>query len=54
MDPLPDHAAFKLGKGARHLKHELAGRRRGVDGLLIEVKIDAASFEGLHGADRAP
>jgi hypothetical protein len=42
MDTLPDHAALKLGKSAVDLKHELAGRRGGVDRLLIEVHIDAA------------
>src|SRR6516165_10790974 len=31
MDSLADHAALEFGKGARHLKHELAGGRRRVD-----------------------
>jgi hypothetical protein len=35
MDSLADHAALKLGKSARHLKHELAGRCGRVDRLLI-------------------
>src|SRR5215469_11133003 len=35
IDSLPDHAALEFGKGARHLKHELAGRRGRVDRLLI-------------------
>jgi hypothetical protein len=35
-------AALKLGKSAADLKNELAGRRGGVDRLLIEVQIDAA------------
>jgi hypothetical protein len=50
VDPLTDHAALKLGKSAADLKHELAGRRGGVDRLLIEVQIDGA---GLQGLDRA-
>jgi hypothetical protein len=33
MDPLPDHAALKLGKGANDLKHQLAGWRCGVNEL---------------------
>jgi hypothetical protein len=32
---LHDHAALELGKHAHHLKHRLAGRRRGVDALLM-------------------
>jgi hypothetical protein len=35
IDSLPDHAALEFGKGTRHLKHELAGRRGRVDRLLI-------------------
>src|SRR6516225_1871271 len=50
VDALPDHAALKLGKRTADLKHELAGRRRGVDRLLVEVEIDAA---GLQRLDRA-
>jgi hypothetical protein len=30
MDPLPDHAALKLGKGTNDLKHQFAGWRCGV------------------------
>src|SRR4051812_22570514 len=29
--PFHDHRTFELGKHAHHLKHRLAGRRRGVD-----------------------
>src|SRR6516165_4215317 len=50
VDALLDHAALKLGERAADLKHELAGRRRGVDRLLVEVQIDAA---GLQRLDRA-
>ena len=39
-----------LNDAAADLKHELAGRRGGVDRLLIEVQIDGA---GLQGLDRA-
>ena len=45
MDPLPDHAALKLGKGADDLKHQLAGWRCGVDGLLVDKKINSTVFE---------
>ena len=38
--PLDDHAAFELGKHANHLKHGLAGGRRGVDALLMQGKVD--------------
>jgi len=43
-DSLPDHAAFEFGKRAADLKHQLAGRRSGVDRLPVEVQIDAASL----------
>jgi hypothetical protein len=36
-DTLADHAALKLGKGARDLKHEQPGRRGRVNRLLVEV-----------------
>src|SRR5215831_14809188 len=39
---LPDHAALKLRKSTADLKHELTGRRGGIDRLLIEVQIDGA------------
>jgi hypothetical protein len=42
---LADHAALKLGKGARDLKHEPPGRRGRVNRLLVEVQIDAASLQ---------
>jgi hypothetical protein len=32
---LADHGALELGKHAAHLEHGLAGRRRGVDALLM-------------------
>jgi len=51
-DALPDHAALKLGERAADLKHELAGRRRGVDRLLVEVEIDAAGLQRLDGAQQ--
>ena len=35
IDSLADHAPLKLGKGARDLKHQLAGWRGGVDRLLL-------------------
>jgi DNA invertase Pin-like site-specific DNA recombinase len=34
-DTLADHAALKLGKGARDLKHEPPGRRGRVDGKQL-------------------
>jgi hypothetical protein len=48
MDPLPDHAALKLGKGANDLKHQLAGWRCGVNELLVDEKINPTVFEMLH------
>ena len=37
---LADDRALELGKHAEHLKHRLAGRRRGVEALLMQVKLD--------------
>ena len=48
MDPLPDHAALKLGKGANDLKHQLAGWRCGVNELPVDEKINPTVFEMLH------
>jgi hypothetical protein len=50
IDALSDHAALKLSKCARDLKHQLASRRGGVDRLLVEVQIDTADLQRL---DRA-
>src|SRR5439155_27299760 len=35
-DAFLNHGAFELGKYAHHLKHRLAGRRRGVEPLLAQ------------------
>ena len=50
VNALTDHAAFKLGKSAADLKHQLACRGGGVDRLLVEVQVHAA---GLQRLDRA-
>jgi hypothetical protein len=34
------HGAFEFGEHAHHLKHCLAGGRRGVDRLLVKVQVD--------------
>ena len=36
LDPLLDHRALELGEYAHHLKHGLAGGRRGVEALLVQ------------------
>ena len=45
FDPLPDHDALELGKHAAHLKHGLASEGRGIDPLLVEIKIDVLGME---------
>jgi hypothetical protein len=40
-DTLLDHGAFKLCKNPHHLKQGLAGRRRGVQALLMQEQVDA-------------
>jgi hypothetical protein len=43
--PLDNHAALELGKHAHHLKHRLAGGRRGVDALLMQEQLDAEAVQ---------
>ena len=50
LDPQPDNRSLELGKGARDLKDKLSHWRRRVDGLLIQVKVDADRLKVL---DRA-
>src|SRR6516164_4307379 len=50
LDPQPDNRSLELGKGARDLKHKLSHWRRRVNGLLIQVKVDADRLKVL---DRA-
>jgi len=37
---LADDRALELSEDAEHLKHRLAGRRRGVEALLMQVQLD--------------
>jgi hypothetical protein len=39
-DSFLDHGALELGKYTHHLKHGFAGRRGGVDPLLMQIQID--------------
>jgi hypothetical protein len=39
----------QLGEGAGDLKHELPGRRGGVERLLVEVHVEAAMLQRLEG-----
>src|SRR6516225_4358743 len=52
VDALLDHVALKLGERAADLKHQLACRCGGVDRLLVEVHVNAASMQGLKGAQQ--
>ena len=52
VDPLPYHAALKLGESTADLKHQLACRCSGVDRLLIEVQINAARLQRLDGGQQ--
>src|SRR5215471_14666947 len=40
-----DHGALEFGEYAHHLKHRLAGGRRGVNSLLVQVQIN---FKGMN------
>ena len=50
LDLLSDHRSLELGKGTGDLKHKLSHRRGRVDGLLVQVEIDA---DGLKVLDHA-
>ena len=59
-DSFLDYAALELGKDAHHLEHRLAGRRRGVETLLVQEQVDPESMQfgqeaqqGLAGCGRA-
>jgi Bacteriophage Sf6, terminase small subunit-like len=39
--PLLDHGPLELGEHAHHLEHGPAGRRRGVQALLVKEEVDA-------------
>jgi len=38
--PLLDHRSLELGEHAHHPEHRLAGRRSGVEALLVEEQVD--------------
>src|SRR5215831_911058 len=39
-DTFLDHGALEFSEHAHHLKHRLAGWRRGVDSLLVQIQVD--------------
>jgi hypothetical protein len=51
LDALPDHGALELGEDAHHAEHGRAGRRRGVQRLLVEEEVDAGGVQLLQGVD---
>ena len=44
-EPLLDHRPFELGKDAHHAEQRLAGRRGGVDALLVKVQVDLGGVD---------
>jgi hypothetical protein len=38
---LSERRSLELREDAHHLEHSLAGRRRGVEALLVEIEVDA-------------
>jgi len=52
MDPFLNNRALELGKYAEHLKHRLAGRRRGVEALLVQVQLDPERVQFGEEADK--
>src|SRR5262249_60854779 len=51
-DSFPNDGPLKLGKDTQHLKHRLAGRRRGVETLLVEKQIDLERVQFGQKADQ--
>jgi hypothetical protein len=51
-DSLADHAALKLGKGARNLKHQPPGWRGRIDGLLLEIRAEKVDERASTPVDR--
>jgi hypothetical protein len=52
VDALLYHVALKLGERAANLKHQLTRWHRGIDQLLVEVHVNAASIQSLKGAQQ--
>jgi hypothetical protein len=48
-----DHRALGLGEYAHHLKHRLAGRRRGVETLLVQEQVNAERVQLAEEADQS-
>jgi hypothetical protein len=44
-DTFLEYGSFELGEDRHHLEHRLAGGRRGVDALLVQVQVD---LEGVN------
>jgi len=42
---LLDHRALELRKDTHHLKHRPAGRRRGVEALLMQEQVNASGVD---------
>ena len=41
LDPVPDHGPLKLREHSHHLKQRPARCRSRIDGLLVQVQVDA-------------
>src|SRR6185436_1843498 len=52
VDAIADHAAFKLGEHAAHLKHRATRWGRGVERLLVEVEIASNGLKFVQEADQ--
>jgi len=52
VDPATNDRTLKFGECARYLEQQAACRRRGVDVLLIQVKVDPNRFQVLDRAEK--
>src|SRR5262249_52433783 len=49
-----DDGPLELGEHAQHLEEGLAGRRRGIDPLLMEIQAQALGMDLAEGGDEVP
>jgi hypothetical protein len=52
VDSLSDNPPLKLSKYTQHLKHRLAGSRRGIEPLLVKKQIDTFVPQFLEDAQQ--
>ena len=52
IDALADYLPLELREHAHHQEQRLAGRRRGVDSLLVQIQVDAKREDLVEPGDQ--